>query len=74
MLTNREREIIEHLMKGEKYSAIAADLNISYDTVRFHVKKIRIKSDKPTTLQAVLFFVSSTTGRDSYLQRQLTLW
>ena len=39
-LTNREREVIEHLVKGAKNKAIANSLNISIKTVEFHISNI----------------------------------
>jgi DNA-binding NarL/FixJ family response regulator len=39
-LTVREKEVLSCLVNGLSYKMIAADLNISYETVRSHVKKI----------------------------------
>jgi DNA-binding NarL/FixJ family response regulator len=39
-LTPREKEVLTCLVNGQSYKMIAADLNISYETVRSHVKKI----------------------------------
>lgn len=39
-LTPREKEVLTCLVNGLSYKMIAADLNISYETVRSHVKKI----------------------------------
>ncbi|HEY0732664.1 MAG TPA: response regulator transcription factor, partial [Chitinophagaceae bacterium] len=39
-LTAREKEVLTCLVNGLSYKMIAADLNISYETVRSHVKKI----------------------------------
>ena len=39
-LTAREKEVLSCLVNGQSYKMIAADLNISYETVRSHVKKI----------------------------------
>jgi len=39
-LTSREKEVLSCLVNGLSYKMIAADLNISYETVRSHVKKI----------------------------------
>ena len=39
-LTAREKEVLGCLVKGLSYKMIAADLIISYETVRSHVKKI----------------------------------
>jgi len=39
-LTNREKEVLGCLVNGLSYKMIASDLDISYETVRSHVKKI----------------------------------
>jgi DNA-binding NarL/FixJ family response regulator len=39
-LTPREKEVLGCLVNGLSYKMIAADLHISYETVRSHVKKI----------------------------------
>jgi DNA-binding NarL/FixJ family response regulator len=39
-LTLREKEVLSCLVNGLSYKMIASDLNISYETVRSHVKKI----------------------------------
>lgn len=39
-LTAREKEVLSCLVNGQSYKMIAADLSISYETVRSHVKKI----------------------------------
>jgi DNA-binding NarL/FixJ family response regulator len=39
-LTPREKEVLAALVNGLSYKMIAADLSISYETVRSHVKKI----------------------------------
>ena len=40
LLTEREREILVHLMAGQRVPAIAAELHISQHTVRNHLKSI----------------------------------
>ena len=39
-LTSREKEVLGCLVNGQSYKMIAAELFISYETVRSHVKKI----------------------------------
>ena len=39
-LTTREKEVLACLVNGLSYKMIGAELNISYETVRSHVKKI----------------------------------
>ncbi len=53
-LSDRERGILDLLAKGCLYKEIAADLGISIDTVRFHLKKIYDKLHVHSRTQAVL--------------------
>ncbi|WP_295413495.1 helix-turn-helix transcriptional regulator, partial [uncultured Thiodictyon sp.] len=39
-LSLREKEVLSLLVDGLSYKMIAAKLNITYDTVRAHIKKI----------------------------------
>ncbi len=39
-LTKRQEEVVEGLLKGLSYKMVAAELNITLDTVRTHVKNI----------------------------------
>ncbi|AEV97779.1 DNA-binding response regulator [Niastella koreensis] len=39
-LTPKEKEVLVHIVDGLSYKMIAANMNISYETVRSHVKKI----------------------------------
>ncbi len=39
-LTKRQREVLGHLVKGDRYAAIACALHISYRTVQMHVARI----------------------------------
>ena len=39
-LSEREKQVLQLLVNGYSYKMIAADLHISYETVRSHVKKI----------------------------------
>ena len=40
MLSEREKEILKSLSKGNSFKLIAADLGISFETVRTHIKRI----------------------------------
>ena len=53
VLTEREQEILVNLTKGQTYYAIAMTLNISKDTVRFHMKKIYRKLHVHSQAEAV---------------------
>jgi len=39
-LSKREKDVLELLVQGKSYKMIAADLNISYETVHSHIKRI----------------------------------
>jgi len=52
-LSNREREILEHLAKGMLYKEIAADLFISQETVRKHVYHIYEKLHVNNRVEAI---------------------
>lgn len=52
-LTQREKEILSNLSKGNSYKLIAADLTISIDTVRTHIKNIYEKLQVHTQTEAV---------------------
>ncbi len=56
-LTQREREILAHLAKGESNKAIARQLNISYDTVKLHVRHILAKLNLSSRVEAAVFAV-----------------
>lgn len=52
-LTNREKEILQLLAKGNSFKLIAADLCISIDTVRTHIKRIYDKLHVQSQIEAV---------------------
>lgn len=52
-LTAREKEVLSHLVEGLSYKMIAAELNISFETVRSHIKKIYEKLHVQTMTEAV---------------------
>ena len=39
-LSNREREVLDHLARGVPYKEIASELSVSIDTIRAHIKGI----------------------------------
>ncbi len=53
LLTSREREILEHVVKGFSYKMIACDLNISIETIRSHIKKIYKKLQVNSATEAI---------------------
>jgi len=56
-LTHREREILTHLARGESNKAIARQLDISYDTVKLHVRHILAKLNLSSRVEAAVFAV-----------------
>lgn len=52
-LTNREKEILQSLSKGNSFKMIAAELTISLDTVRTHIKRIYDKLHVHSQIEAV---------------------
>lgn len=52
-LTQREKEILSNLSKGNSYKLIAAELFISIDTVRTHIKNIYEKLQVHSQVEAV---------------------
>ncbi|HEY4697876.1 MAG TPA: response regulator transcription factor [Gallionella sp.] len=62
LLTEREREILQLLSRGESNKAIAQTLSISYDTVKQHVRHILTKLNLSSRVKAaVLFTVEQQT-------------
>lgn len=53
MLSRREREVLLAMMDGKRGGQIAAELTISADTVRTHIRNIFAKLDVHSRLEAV---------------------
>lgn len=58
-LTSRETDILNCLVKGQSYKLISAELGISIDTVRSHIKKIYDKLHVNSATEAVSKFLHS---------------
>jgi DNA-binding NarL/FixJ family response regulator len=56
-LSNREREVLQHLADGSNYQEIADELFISVDTVRHHIrniyKKLQVHSQSEAVAKAI---------------------
>jgi DNA-binding NarL/FixJ family response regulator len=52
-LTKREKEILKEIVKGQSHKMIGAELHISYETVRTHVKHIYEKLEVVSLTQVV---------------------
>jgi len=57
LLTKREKEVLSGLVNGSSYKAIADNLNISVETVRFHFrnvyKKLHVHSQSEAVVKAI---------------------
>jgi two-component system nitrate/nitrite response regulator NarL len=58
LLTEREREILQLLSRGESNKAIALTLKISYDTVKQHVRHILNKLNLSSRVKAAVLFAN----------------
>jgi two-component system nitrate/nitrite response regulator NarL len=56
-LTTREREVLERMVNGQSASTMAADLEVSYSTVRTHVQNILVKLGVHSQLEASAYAV-----------------
>ncbi len=56
LLTEREREILQLLSRGESNKSIANALSISYDTVKQHVRHILTKLNLSSRVKAAVLF------------------
>jgi DNA-binding NarL/FixJ family response regulator len=52
-LTSREKEVLQKLVHGKSYKMIAAELFVTYETVRFHMKNIYSKLHVTSMTEAV---------------------
>ncbi|MBI5718093.1 MAG: response regulator [Burkholderiales bacterium] len=64
-LTERERQILDHLARGESNKTIARALDISHDTVKLHVRHILAKLNLSSRVEAAVFAVESRVGPGS---------
>ena len=56
-LTDREREILEHIAQGMSNKSIAKALDISHDTVKLHVRHILAKLNVSSRVEAAVYAV-----------------
>ena len=64
-LTERERQILDHLARGESNKAIARTLDISHDTVKLHVRHILSKLNLSSRVEAAVLAVESRVAVDN---------
>jgi two-component system nitrate/nitrite response regulator NarL len=65
LLTEREREILQLLSRGESNKAIAQTLSISYDTVKQHVRQILTKLNLSSRVKAAVLFTVEQQAQSS---------
>lgn len=65
LLTEREREILQLLSRGESNKAIAQTLKISYDTVKQHVRHILNKLNLSSRVKAAVLFAKEQNELDN---------
>jgi DNA-binding NarL/FixJ family response regulator len=70
-LTDREREVLDHLAKGYLYKEVADRLNISYRTVHTHIEHIYEKLHVRSRTQAVARFFDHGRGEAARPARPL---
>jgi two-component system nitrate/nitrite response regulator NarL len=54
-LTEREREVLDHVARGQSNKVIAKVLNISHNTVKMHVRHIMDKLNLHSRVEAAVF-------------------
>ena len=65
LLTQREREILQLLSRGDSNKAIAQTLSISYDTVKQHVRHILNKLNLSSRVKAAVLFAKEPGGSNN---------
>ena len=53
LLTDREREVVQHLSKGLTYEMIAIKIEVSHETVKMHLKNIYRKLEVQNKIEAL---------------------
>jgi DNA-binding NarL/FixJ family response regulator len=65
LLTAREGDVLEHMVKGESNADIARALVVSEGTVKFHVKNILRKMNVSNRAEATSHYLRSSLRADS---------
>ena len=58
-LTEREKAMLAALARGRTNTELAAELNISINTVKFHLRNLYEKLDLKNRSQAIAFFYAN---------------
>ena len=64
-LTEREREVLDHVARGQSNKVIAQALDISHNTVKLHVRHIMAKLDLGSRVEAAVFAFEHRTSSDA---------
>jgi two-component system, NarL family, nitrate/nitrite response regulator NarL len=64
-LTDRERQILDHMARGESNKTIARALEISHDTVKLHVRHILSKLNLSSRVEAAVFAVEARSSGEA---------
>ena len=62
-LSSREKDVLQLLVKGKSYKMIADELNLSYETVHSHIRKIYQKLQVNSVGEAVSKTISKNILR-----------
>jgi len=63
-LTERERQVLDHVVRGMSNKVIARALDISHNTVKLHVRHIMAKLDLSSRVEAAVFAFQHRTSSD----------
>jgi two-component system nitrate/nitrite response regulator NarL len=61
-LTAREREVLDHLVRGQATTLLAKNLGVTYSTARTHIQNVLSKLAVHSRLEAVALVVSRPPG------------
>lgn len=72
-MTKRERDLLEALSKGRSNRELAAEFNISTNTVKFHLSNLYEKLSVKSRTQAVAFYYSSRLPGEKLADENLSV-
>lgn len=72
-LTERERQILDHVARGMSNKAIAKALSITHDTVKLHVRHILAKLNMVSRVEAAVFAVEHRLSDNADTEARPTL-
>jgi two-component system nitrate/nitrite response regulator NarL len=63
-LTERERQVLDHVARGQSNKVIAKVLDISHNTVKMHVRHIMDKLNLHSRVEAAVFSFEYSNSRE----------